>query len=101
MRQRDDGHDENSIKKSISAPKSQRYGYLSANRHWNRECCALVASISEACSGQAMGIEQVNTGVVQVSQVVQSNAATARKAPRPATLAQSEQLKETSAFQDR
>ena len=46
----------------------------------------LVSSIAIASKEQAMGIEQLNQGILQVSQVVQSNAATPseERAPPPA-----------------
>lgn len=60
----------------------------------------LVASISEASGEQTMGIEQVNSGVIQISKVVQSNAATAEEsaAASEELSAQSAQLKENVSF---
>lgn len=40
---------------------------------------ALNSAIAEASKEQSMGIEQINTGIVQVSQVVQTNAATSEE----------------------
>ena len=43
------------------------------------EITNLVAAIDKASQEQSMAIEQINQGVLQVSQVVQSNSATAEE----------------------
>ncbi len=44
----------------------------------------LISSIAAASVEQAQGIEQINLGISQVSQVIQTNAATARRVQPPA-----------------
>jgi methyl-accepting chemotaxis protein len=66
------------------------------------KAAALVASIAEASNDQASGIEQVNKGIVEVTRVVQHNAATSEEsaAASEELTAQAAALKEVvSVFQ--